>query len=83
MTISAAGRVAVVVISAEYNFTLEEMSCGASLRRLSAFRDIAMTRSIPHCSSAPRLKESRIDLPKKPVPPMTRSVDKLYYFIFS
>jgi hypothetical protein len=25
--------------------------------------------------SAPRLKESRMDLPKKPVPPMTKSVE--------
>ena len=83
MTISAKGRVVVAVISAEYNSILEEMSCGASLRRLSAFRDMAITRSIPHFSSPPRLKQSRMDLPKKPVPPMTRSVDKLYYFIFS
>jgi len=38
---------------------------------------MAMTRSTPHFSNPPRLKQSRIDLPKKPVPPMTRSVDIL------
>ena len=71
---AAAGSITMVVISAVYYFTLKDISCGASLRKLSEFRDIAMIRSIPHFSSPPRLKESRVDLPKKPVPPITKSV---------
>jgi len=51
---------------------------------LSAFHDIAMTHSIPHFQSKSRLKKStRMDLPKKPVPPMTKSVDMCSNYIFT
>jgi hypothetical protein len=58
---------------------LRKTSCYQKIQQIEPY--MAVIRSIHYLLSAPRLKESRMDLPKKPVPPMTKSVGIPYYLL--
>jgi hypothetical protein len=51
---------------------LRNTSCYQKIQQIEP--DVAVIQSIHYLLSAPRLNESKIDLPKNPVPPMTKSV---------